>query len=651
MKQLVDDDYYHDDDDDDDDGYDDYDDGYSGGSSTLMQSKKKKKTAQAKTPAKNLAATAQKAPSQNSTTTSPSGNKSNLLKGTVAVASRHAPASSSTASQPPSSIHSPPGQASYGDSKIKQTAALATSGLTPQQTKVSMPKQSEVVSASPNHAQLPTLPFILRVDATISPTSKTTNIPLTVVVLGHVDAGKSTVTGHLLFYYSAGMTGATSSTKKRNLKTAVNFAWLLDEDEREREHGVTMDIATKVLEFGPRRNAAENGNGNDPSSWSPRNFSSIVLQDAPGHADYVPAMITGTAAADAALLTVDATDLSHTALQAGQLREHVYLAKGLGVNQVLVAINKMDLVGWDNEQAYRTMEHTLLDFLTKQVGYAPSKIRCLPVSGLSGTNIFPRSSSSLDDKSTALLRTWYHGPSLLEALDSFEPPVQQQQKLIDKPLRMIVSDVQESSGNVNLRAKIVSGWVKQGESLVVLPVGDDAVLSKFTSLHTSLLTATSSDGLSKAEVLSFAERQLYGVAGELLDCTVAGIDAQRLSTGSILVRSSHRPILAARCRAKIFVLDGLSAPLIRGAQMIFHMHHIDIPCHFSALLRTVQADGVGTLKEQPRALSTKSTAIVELQLAVPVCMEAFTDCRALGRFVLRRSGESIAVGRIEQVLV
>ena len=84
--------------------------------------------------------------------------------------------------------------------------------------------------------------------------------------------------------------------------------------------------------------------------------------------------------------------------------------------------------------------------------------------------------------------------------------------------------------------------------------------------------------------------------------------------------------------------------------MIFHMHHLDVPCHVSALIRTLKPDGVTTLKERPRALTKNCTAIVELQLAVPICMEAFTDCRALGRFVLRRNGESIAVGRVEATI-
>lgn len=567
VKQLIDDDYY----DDYDDNYDDYDDSYASGSSKLQAAKKSQ-------------------PSKQHSKAKPKPNEQPLkpLQKQQAQASKSPARTANKPLEDPMSPASP----SPNLGVVTPSAVKAPNGI----------KNTATTSAEP-----PPIPAIL-LAADQRKAGGKVKVPLIVVVLGHVDAGKSTVTGHLLF-------GSAHSSKPTNARSSkpVNFAWLLDEDEQERVHGVTMDIATKQL---------------DDSLTE--NFQ-IVLQDAPGHVDYVPAMITGTASADAALLTVDATDLS-TAIQAGQLREHVYLARGLGVNQIVVILNKMDVVGWENQAAYDSMERQLTDFLTRQVGYPAARIRCLPVSGLTGTNIFPHR----NDADTVMLRSWYKGLTLLEALDSFEPPIQQQQKLLEKPLRIVVADVLESSGSVGLRAKVVSGFVKQGETLTVLPVGDGTVITKLNSLH---LTQ------------QLPERRQYCVAGELLDCTVTGIDAQRLSTGSILVRSGNRPPLSSKCRAKVFVLDGLQVPLIRGAQMIFHMHFLDIPCHLAVLHRTLKPDGTTPLIERPRALTKNCTAIVELQLSVPVCMETFADCRSLGRFVLRRSGASIAVGRIEQVLL
>jgi elongation factor 1 alpha-like protein len=644
VKQLVDEDYYDDDDDYYDDNYDDYDDGYTGGSTSMKVAPKKNKvnsstlqnpsskhhsgankSSGAKKPGTVAALSTAKAKSSQPSTggvSSASKVNGNSSKNTAAIT---APSTSTATILPP------PGFQPIFTNAPTQEEPKSRSLDRPAQSQNST-HTTEGPSSSATNSALP-IPAVL-----MEQVSQQTRIPLTVVVLGHVDAGKSTISGHLL-YGSDGNRGnhnkqhsrVSNSTTNRNANT--NFAWLLDEDEQERAHGVTMDIATKRLVH------------NASSKFD------IVLQDAPGHADYVPAMITGTASADAALLCVDATDL-HTALGNGQLREHAYLARGLGVNQILVVLNKMDIVGWDQEATYLRMESMLVEFLTKQVGYPAARVRCIPLSGLSGTNLFPVDSIQSTDMDTKTLRSWYKGPTLIEALDNFQAPASQQlSKLLEKPLRIIVSDVIESSGSLSLRAKVVSGWVKQGETLVVLPVGDNAVISKLNSLHVSAPTPASAQ---ESTPMQQQLRRQYCAAGELLDCVITGIDAQRISTGSLLVRSSGRPPMSARCRSKIFVMDnsgnGNQVPLIRGAQMIFHMHHLDVPCHVSALLRTLKPDGVTTLKERPRALTKNCTAIVELQLAVPICMEAFSDCRALGRFVLRRNGESIAVGRVEETL-
>jgi elongation factor 1 alpha-like protein len=615
VRQLVDEDYYDNGDDDYDDYYDDYDDGYTGGSTTMTASKSKATASKAQQSKTSKVTPKSAASAAKSTAKSP-------IKSTAAssVPSKK-PSSASTTVETNPKVSLPPPPVSVPT--VAPPPGFSALTVNSKADAIPIP-QEEKPTSSTTTLEIPSI--LLE-----KPSGKLQErrIPLTVVVLGHVDAGKSTITGHLLSggAPNAGKTPSRSSNSRSN--SAPNFAWILDEDEQERAHGVTMDIATKQL----------------PQSSLYHSKFDIVLQDAPGHADYVPAMITGTAAADVALLCVDATDL-HTALAAGQLREHAFLARGLGVNQVLVVFNKMDVVGWDRADAYHAMEATVLEFLTQQVGYPPSRVRCIPLSGLTGTNLFPTPGDAAQhNDETKQFRAWYQGPTLVEALDSFEPPgAQQQHKLLEKPLRIIVSDVVESSASVSLRAKVVSGWVKQGESIVVLPVGDTAILSKFNSLHVSL-----------SDTAGAPLRRQYCAAGEILDCTIAGIDAQRISTGSVLARGSSRPPISARCRAKIFILDRSTnsvtqMPLIRGTQMIFHMHHIDVPCHVAVLIRTLKADGITTLKERPRALPKNCTAIVELQLAVPICLEAFTDCRALGRFVLRRNGDSVAVGRVEQLL-
>jgi elongation factor 1 alpha-like protein len=426
---------------------------------------------------------------------------------------------------------------------------------------------------------------------------------LTLVILGHVDAGKSTVAGHLLYATQQQQsTAAAASTSKQqqrnnNTTTTTNYAWLLDEDAKERQHGVTMDIGTKQI--------------------ATKNYK-IVLQDAPGHADYIPAMITGTASADACLLVVDASDF---VIQ----KEHALLARGLGVRHALVVVNKMDAVDWD-QSVFLKIQQEMQVFL-QAVGYANA--RYCPVSGLMGTNIVTKPSSDTVD--------WYKGQTLLEALDGFAAaPMQQQLKVLEKPLRIVLTDVmgEQGRGGVAVRGKVVQGWVQTSDVLVVLPIGDEASLQKLASLQAS----------------ENKERRNYAVAGETIDFVLNGIDVMRVAIGNVLALPNCRPPMATKCRVRVWILDGLVIPIIRGAQALFHMHHLDIPCYMSNLTRTLKKDGVTTLKERPRVLTSNTQAIVELTLSVPIVMEAFTDCRSLGRFVLRRSGASIAVGRIEEVL-
>lgn len=447
---------------------------------------------------------------------------------------------------------------------------------------------------STTNASSPPTPAILIQEQDMNTT------PLTVVILGHVDAGKSSVTGHLLYHHPQNTYG------KRNGKNPPQYAWLLDEDEEERAHGVTMDIATKSLRTASGR--------------------LLVLHDAPGHADYVPAAITGTALADAAILTVDVTDFQ-TAFQAGQLREHALLARGLGVSSVLIVLNKMDLVNWQ-KSVYEYVSQQLVIFLVSpQCGFSASKVRCVPVSAVNGDNIYK-----------PLKESWYNGPTLWEALDKFDS-TPQYRKLLEKPSRLLISDVVSSTGSgVAVRAKVLQGWMQTNESVTVWPYGDETKLTKLQRFD-----ADTSD----------KERSQYASAGELIDVVLTGIDAMRISPGQVLTRPNQRPPLAKKCQATIILLcKQANNVIIRGAQVTFHIHSLDIPCNISKLHRTLKPDG-SILHENPRALSVHGSsnviALVELTLQVPICMHTFADCRPLGRFVLRRAGDTIAVGRIEMV--
>ena len=205
----------------------------------------------------------------------------------------------------------------------------------------------------------------------------------------------------------------------------------------------------------------------------------------------------------------------------------------------------------------------------------------------------------------------------------------------DQPLRILLSDVYAEGKGVAARGRVVQGFVKAGEKVVVLPIADEATISNIHHLHS----------------FSDLERQQYAVVGETVDLTITGIESVRISTGSILSRldTDCRPPISKKCRAKIVVMDDLAIPIIRGAQLLFHIQSLDVPAVLTNLISTTKRSNNAT-KNRPRAVTSSSNAIVELTLFTPICTEPFNQCRALGRFVLWRSGETVAVGIIEEVL-
>uniref|UniRef100_A0A8C6N4H1 HBS1-like protein n=1 Tax=Mus spicilegus TaxID=10103 RepID=A0A8C6N4H1_MUSSI len=265
---------------------------------------------------------------------------------------------------------------------------------------------------------------------------------LNLVVIGHVDAGKSTLMGHML--YLLGNVNKRTMHKyeqesKKAGKASFAYAWVLDETGEERERGVTMDVGMTKFETTTKV---------------------ITLMDAPGHKDFIPNMITGAAQADVAVLVVDASRGEFEAgfETGGQTREHGLLVRSLGVTQLAVAVNKMDQVNWQQER-FQEITGKLGHFL-KQAGFKESDVAFIPTSGLSGENLTARSQSSD-------LTTWYKGMCLLEQIDSFKPP----QRSIDKPFRLCVSDVFKG---ITLHDEPVD-WAAAGDHVNLTLVGMDII--------------------------------------------------------------------------------------------------------------------------------------------------------------------------------
>ena len=465
---------------------------------------------------------------------------------------------------------------------------------------------------------------------------------LSMVILGHVDAGKSTLTGRLLLslnHVSQRLLQKYQKAATSIGKSSFALAWFTDEDDSERERGVTIDIGTKFAKT--------------------EKFDFTIL-DAPGHKDFIPNMISGTASADCGLLVVAATtgefeagfarggDASYSG---GQTREHIVLSRGLGVTQFVVAVNKLDAAepAWSQER-FEHIKSMVLDFLI-QNGFKEARITFVPVSGLTGVNI-SNSDTVEDEEGWKALKKWYKGPTLLEALNGFSPA----KRGYEKPLRAIVTDVSSEGKNVNVRGRVVQGFIQSGDNVVVLPVGDDATVvrverGKAAQEGSSPYSfASPSSAASSSSTSNEALLDGVALAGDTVELTLANIDSARLMTGCVICHPhpSLRPKVEQRFEARISVMERLAVPIIRGSQVLLHMHSIDVP---AVLNKLVSSEKRGDKPRQnPRVLTGGVTATVEVTLSERLVIEESNECKALGRFVLRRGGDTIAVGLIDKVL-
>lgn len=480
------------------------------------------------------------------------------------------------------------------------------------------------------------------------------------VILGHVDAGKSTLIGQILLQHQHITTRTLQKYQTQSSaigKSSFALAWIMDEDETERQRGVTIDVASKQLSL---------------------DAHDFMILDAPGHSDYVPAMISGAAAADVGLLVVAATngefesgfDLSTNGNNShdntggtggssgnghgtgtgnghvGQTREHITLSRGLGVTQLIVAINKLETTDpqpW-SQSRYQQIQSRLLPFLL-QNGFISKRITFIPISGLHGTNILhPPSSTntSTNNNNEKELASWYKGPTLVQAMNQLEPAKRQ----VDKPFRFIISDLFSDKGVV-VKGRVVQGMICVGDKVVILPVGDEATIKWIDHGSTTITTSTSSSSSSSSKL---PERMKVAMAGDAVDLTLTGIDISRIQTGNILsdIPTIQRPKLSKKCTAKIHIMDQLSTPILCGSSVLFHMHSLDVPAVITRIISVTKKRGNNTtVLNRPRLVTGGSTAIVELKLLEKICMERFQDCRALGRFALRRGGCTVAVGVID----
>jgi elongation factor 1-alpha len=428
--------------------------------------------------------------------------------------------------------------------------------------------------------------------------SKTEKPHLNLVIMGHVDHGKSTTTGHML--YLAGAVDertikAYEDEAKKLGKETFKYAWVLDNLKEERERGLTIDL--RFLKFETKK------------------YYFTVI-DAPGHRDFVKNMITGASQADGAILYVSAKrgEFEAGIGPGGQTREHGFLAFTLGVRQLVVAVNKMDdaSVNWGQER-YNEVKNEVTRML-KMVGYKTEKIPFVPTSGWTGDNLVKQSEKM----------PWYKGPTLIDALDTFELPP----KPLNKPLRVPIQDVYSITGVGTVPVgRVETGVLKENDVIIFMPSNKQAEVKSLEMHHTRIPRAEPGDNIG------------FNVRG------VAKTDIHR---GDVAGPVSNPPTVASEFIGQIIVIYHPTA-VAAGYTPVLHYHTGQVACRFTELLRKIDPRTGQAVEEKPSFLKTGDAALVRMEPLHPVSLEAYTDFPELGRFAVRDMGTTVAAGVVKEV--
>lgn len=426
---------------------------------------------------------------------------------------------------------------------------------------------------------------------------------LHLAIVGHVDAGKSTMMGRLLH-----LMGRVSEKEMRKYereakqkgKGSFAYAWVLDESVEERERGLTMTVAVAHFELPNLK---------------------VVLLDSPGHKDFVPNMISGASQADAAVLVIDASigafEAGMYGQGEGQTKEHAQLIRSFGVEQLIIAVNKMDTV--DNSKGRFSFIKSQLGPFLRRCGFKESSMIWIPLSALENQNL----TSATSD---ARLNSWYSGPYLLEAMDHLQPP----KRDISRPLRLPISEVTKSRslGQVAISGKLEGGAVKIGTKVLVMPAGVIATVKAIEQ---------------DAQVCAVAR------AGDNVDIALQGIDISFLMIGGVLCHPDYPVPIATHIELKVVILD-ITMPILVGSQVELHIHHVREAAKVVQLLSILDPKTGLVRKKTPRCLTANQNALMEVVPDRGACIEEYTNYRALGRVTLRAAGRTIAVGIVNRII-
>jgi len=444
---------------------------------------------------------------------------------------------------------------------------------------------------------------------------------INIVVIGHVDSGKSTSTGHLI-YKCGGIDKRTIEKFEKEAqemgKGSFKYAWVLDKLKAERERGITIDICLWKFE-------------------TTRFYVTII--DAPGHRDFIKNMITGTSQADCAVLIVAAGKGEFEAgiSKEGQTREHALLAYTLGVKQMIVGVNKMDSTEPPySEDRFKEITKEVTQFL-KKTGYNPKQVVFVPISGFQGDNMIEPSTNmtwhkgfsvertEVDPKTKASKTVTRTGSTLLEALDSITPP----SRPTDKPLRVPLQDVYKIGGIGTVPVgRVETGILKPATVVTFAPPMITTEVKSVEMHHESLPEA---------------------VPGDNVGFNVKNVSVKEIKRGNVAGDSKNDPPKAAKTfKAQVIVLNH-PGEIRAGYSPVLDCHTAHIACKFSELHEKIDKRTGKKLEDNPKMVKSGDASIVTMVPSKPMVVETYTEYAPLGRFAVRDMKQTVAVGVIKEV--
>jgi len=448
----------------------------------------------------------------------------------------------------------------------------------------------------------------------------TEKIHINIVVIGHVDSGKSTTTGHLIYKCGGIDKRAIEKFEKEAAesgKGSFKYAWVMDKLKAERERGITIDIALWKFE-------------------TKKYYVTII--DAPGHRDFIKNMITGTSQADCAVLIVAAGKGEFEAgiSKGGQTREHALLAFTLGVKQMIVAVNKMDNTEPPYDKArFEEIKKEVTSYV-KKVGYDPKSIPFIPISGWHGDNMLEPSKNmdwfakgyEVEKKNPKKKGETFKqtGVCLFEALDNIDEP----SRPTDKALRLPLQDVYKIGGIGTVPVgRVETGIIKPGMIVTFAPSNVSTEVKSVEMHHEAMPEA---------------------LPGDNVGFNVKNVSVKEIRRGNVAGESTKDPPKeTGNFTAQVIILNH-PGQINQGYAPVLDCHTAHIACKFTELKEKIDRRSGKKMEDNPKFVKNGDSAIITMVPQKPMCVEAFSDYPPLGRFAVRDMRQTVAVGVIKAVV-